>query len=78
MKQTTNTSIIETTLADWLDGQDVMKALYISPRTLQTLRDNGTIPYSRIGNKLYYRKQDIQKILADNYTMYKIRNYEKI
>lgn len=63
------------TLNDWIDNQDVMHILHISPRTLQTLRTNGTLPYSRIGNKLYYRKQDIQKILADNYTMYKIRNY---
>ena len=62
-------------LEDWIDAQDVMHYLHISPRTLQTLRTNGTLPFSRIGNKLYYRKQDIQKILADNYTMYKIRNY---
>jgi len=75
MEQTKSISMVETTLTDWLDGQDVMNALHISPRTLQTLRDNGTIPFSRIGNKLYYRKQDILKILANNYTMYKIRNY---
>ena len=64
----------ETPLEDWIDGQTVMQALHISPRTLQTLRTNGTLPYSRIGNKLYYRKQDILKILSDNYTMFKIRN----
>lgn len=34
-----------------LDGQDVMMKLHISPRTLQTLRSNGTIPYTRIGRK---------------------------
>ncbi len=62
-------------LEDWIDGQDVMHTLHISPRTLQTLRSNGILPFSRIGNKLYYRKQDILKILSDNYTMYKIRNY---
>lgn len=59
-------------LSDWLDNQDVMQKLHISPRTLQTLRTNGTLPYSRIGNKLYYRKQDIERILNDNYTMIKI------
>ena len=66
----------ETQLTDWLDNQDVMQALHISPRTLQTLRSNGTLPFSRIGNKIYYRKQDILKILSDNYTMYKIKEYE--
>ncbi|WP_302567788.1 helix-turn-helix domain-containing protein [Culturomica massiliensis] len=62
---------------DWIDNQDVMQALHISPRTLQTLRSNGILPYSRIGNKLYYRKQDMLKILSDNYTMNKIKNYER-
>lgn len=64
----------QTLLEDWLDNQDVMKILHISPRTLQTLRSNGTLPFSRINGKIYYRRQDIQKILADNYVMYKIRN----
>lgn len=64
-------------LEDWLDNQDVMQALHISPRTLQTLRSNGILPFSRIGNKLFYRRQDIIKILSDNYTMRKIRNYGK-
>lgn len=41
-------------LEDWIDGQEVMQKLKISPRTLQTLRSNGTIPYTRIGHKLYY------------------------
>ncbi|MDR3235630.1 MAG: helix-turn-helix domain-containing protein [Prevotellaceae bacterium] len=67
----------ETPLEDWVDAQDVMQALHISPRTLQTLRSNGTLPYSRIGNKIYYRRQDIIKILSDNYTMYKIKNHDK-
>jgi hypothetical protein len=66
----------ETPLTDWLDNQDVMQALHISPRTLQTLRSNGTLPYSRIGNKIYYLKSDILKILSDNYTMCKIKDYE--
>ena len=55
-------------LKDWLDNQDVMQALHISLRTLQTLRSNGTLPYTRINNKIYYRRQDIEKILSINYT----------
>lgn len=67
----------EASLSDWLDNQDVMHALHISPRTLQTLRTNGTLPFSRIGNKLYYKRSDIQRILQGNYTMYKLRNHER-
>jgi hypothetical protein len=64
-------------LSDWLDNQDVMQALHISPRTLQTLRSNGILPFSKIGNKLFYRRQDIIKILSDNYTMHKLKDYER-
>ena len=31
----------------------------------------------RIGNKLYYRTEDIQRILKDNYTMFKCRESER-
>jgi len=65
----------QTPLEDWLDNQEVMQTLHISPRTLQTLRTNGTLPYSRIRKKLYYKRSDIQRILQDNYVMCKIRNY---
>ena len=59
-------------LEELLDGQDIMHLLHISPRTLQTLRSNGTIPHTRLGRKIYYRRQDIENILRDNYVMTKI------
>ena len=55
-------------LKDWLDNQDVMLALHVSLRTLQTLRSNGTLPYSRINNKIYYRRRDIERLLNENYS----------
>ena len=64
----------ETPLEDWLDGQEVMKKLRISLRTLQSLRTSGTLPHSRINNKIYYRKEDIQKVLSNNYVMHKLHN----
>jgi DNA-directed RNA polymerase subunit F len=48
---------------EWMDNQDVCKLLNISPRTLQTLRDNGTLAYSQICHKTYYKPEDVQKIL---------------
>lgn len=58
-------------LNEWLDNQDVMLALHISLRSLQTLRSNGTLPYSRINNKIYYLRRDVEKLLNDNYTIRK-------
>ena len=37
--------------------------LRISPRTLQTLRDNGTLAYSQIGHKIFYKPEDVQSIV---------------
>ena len=55
-------------LEDWLDSQDVMMKLHISLRTLHKLRDSGTLAYSRITNKIYFRRQDLEAILNNNYT----------
>jgi len=52
----------------WLKTPEVLRILKISPGTLQTLRLNGTIPYTKIGCSLYYDNQDITKILTDNKT----------
>lgn len=48
---------------EWLDNQDVCQLLKISKRTLQTYRDNGTLAYSQIGYKCYYKKEDIEKLI---------------
>jgi hypothetical protein len=50
-------------LGNWLDNQDVCQMLNISPRTLQTLRDNGTLAYSQINRKVYYKSKDVESIL---------------
>ena len=53
---------------EWIDGQIVMQTLHISQRTLQSLRDNGTLPFSRINGKFYYRVSDIRSLLESNYS----------
>ena len=50
-------------LGEWLDNQDVCQMLNISPRTLQTLRNNGTLAYSQINHKVYYKPEDVEWIL---------------
>ena len=50
----------------WLKSPEVRKLLSISPGTLQNLRINGTIPYSKVGGVLFYKKTDIQNILEQN------------
>jgi predicted site-specific integrase-resolvase len=64
-------------MKNWIDSQIVLQTLKISPRTLQRPRDNGTLPYSRLGRKIFYKESDIEKVLTDNYVMFNIRNKDK-
>jgi hypothetical protein len=50
-------------LQKWLDNQDVCQMLNISKRTLQTYRDNGTLPYSQINHKMYYKPDDVKRVM---------------
>ncbi len=53
----------EKTMENWLDNQDVCRTFNLSLRTLQTYRDNGTLPFTRIGNKMYYKADDLKRII---------------
>ena len=46
-----------------LKSAEVRKLLKISPGTLQNLRVNGTLKYKRIGGIIYYKYEDIAKML---------------
>jgi hypothetical protein len=50
----------------WLKSNEVRKLLNISPGTLQNLRINGTLSYTKIGGILYYNHADIDKLLNGN------------
>jgi len=50
----------------WLKSWEVRKMLGISPGTLQNMRINGTIPFTKMGGILFYDSGEIQKILESN------------
>jgi hypothetical protein len=47
----------------WLNNTEVCSLLQISQRTLQSYRDNGTLAYSQIGHKCYYKTSDIEQFI---------------
>lgn len=53
-------------LKKWLKTDEVKKLLKVSPGTLQTLRINGTLTYTRLGGIIYYDYDHIEKILQQN------------
>ncbi|QXV66858.1 helix-turn-helix domain-containing protein [Mucilaginibacter sp. 21P] len=52
-----------TQMKQWLKSDEVRKLLRISASTLQTLRINGTLSYSRVGRIMYYKREEILKLL---------------
>lgn len=53
-------------IADWLKSCRI-EILRISKKTLQVYRDKGILPYSRIKHKIFFKTEDVHKLLESNY-----------
>ncbi len=51
----------------WLSSDEVCNLLMISKRTLQNYRFQGTLPFSQVGRKIYYKASDIDEYLEAHY-----------
>ena len=51
----------------YLSDVEVSHRLKISRRTLQEYRDNGLIPYFKLGGKVLYRESDLERVLQECY-----------
>ena len=54
-------------LKRWLDNEEVCEMLAISKRTLQSYREKGLLPYCIIRHKIFYRPEDVQKLLESHH-----------
>ena len=50
----------------WLKSTEVRKMLNISPGTLQNLRVNGVLSYTKVGGIIFYAYADLEKVLETN------------
>ena len=50
----------------WLKSSEVRKMLSISHGTLQNLRVNGTLPYKKLGGTMFYKYDDIERLLESD------------
>ncbi|MEO2073432.1 MAG: helix-turn-helix domain-containing protein [Zunongwangia sp.] len=50
----------------YLKSSEVMELLQVSPGTLQNLRVNGTLPYTKVGGIIYYDAEEIQNVMTAN------------
>lgn len=53
-------------LKRYLKSSEVMELLQLSPGTLQNLRINGTLAYSKVGGIIYYDSEEIHKLMNQN------------
>lgn len=51
---------------EWLKSYEVRKMLGISPGTLQSLRRTGTLRFSKVGGLMFYRYEDVVKMMEGN------------
>jgi len=54
------------TFKKWLKSPEVKELLGISSGTLQNLRINGTLPYTKVGGVLYYDYEEIMNVMEKN------------
>jgi len=47
----------------WLRSYEIRNLLGISPGTLQNLRVNGNLPFTKIGSVMFYDYEDVRKML---------------
>jgi hypothetical protein len=48
---------------EWLRSSQVKKMLHISPGTLQNLRIQHHLPFTKIGGLIYYKRKDIERLM---------------
>lgn len=55
--------------SEWVDKEETMKILKCSERTLQTLRDNGSLFYTRPlgGSKFFYQRKNVESLFEKNF-----------
>ncbi|WP_282055713.1 helix-turn-helix domain-containing protein [Maribacter luteus] len=53
-------------LKKYLKSAEIRELLQISPGTLQNLRINGTLPYTKMGGIIFYDADEIQNVMLAN------------
>ena len=59
---------------NWLKNADVRGMLGLANGTLQTLRVNESLPYSKIGGKYFHKRSDVEAMLERAQKKPKVRS----
>ena len=61
-------------LKKYLKSSEVIDLLQISPGTLQNLRVNGTLPYTKVGGIIFYDSEEIQNVMISNRVQHNLKS----
>ena len=50
---------------NWIENTELCKLLDLSSRSLQNYRQRGILGFSTIGRKIYYKIEDIKKLIEE-------------
>ena len=50
-------------LGTWLDTSEVCAMLNLSKRSVQSMRERGELPYTKIEGRIYHRADDVVKMM---------------
>lgn len=53
---------------EWITKDQAMATLKISARTLENLKKNGLLPYSKVNGLIYFKTIDIENLLNNHYS----------
>ncbi|MEO9531029.1 MAG: helix-turn-helix domain-containing protein [Crocinitomicaceae bacterium] len=67
IKSTENLDNVFNIRTEWMNGLEVSHALGMSYKTLLRLRKSGALPYSKVNGKIYFKREDVDKLLEKNY-----------
>ena len=51
---------------EWIDTDEVCRMLGIGKRTVHAMQERGELPYSKLEHKIYYRTDDIIRMMASH------------
>lgn len=58
---------VESKESDWVSNEKACELLNVTSRTMQNYRDNGIIPFSKVGSKIYYKQGDLDEHFQSHY-----------
>ena len=52
--------------SEWVENSELAEILELSKRQLQGHRERGVLGFSTIGRKIYYRRDEVERLIKNN------------